>query len=113
MTSEPPRIATSAEPGTLSALLQALARETAPGDVAGVPPGPGEKVGRFEIVRELGRGGFGVVLEARDPLLQRDVALKLVRPGRRVDAGRPGAGGGRGGRTALTPETSWPCTTRG
>ena len=89
MTGESPPVATSPEPGPLSALLQALARESAPGDVAGVPPGRGEKVGRFEILRELGRGGFGVVLEARDPLLQRDVALKLVRPGGRVDAGAP------------------------
>lgn len=35
---------------------------------------------RFEIVRELGRGGMGVVYLARDPLLERDVAIKLVSP---------------------------------
>jgi tetratricopeptide (TPR) repeat protein len=87
MTREPLPTATSPEPGVLSALLQELAR--APSDVGGAPPEPGEKVGRFEVVRELGRGGFGVVLEARDPLLQRDVALKLVRPDRRVDADGP------------------------
>ncbi len=89
MTGDSPPVATSPEPGPLSALLQALAREPAPSEVAGAPPGPGEKVGRFEVVRELGRGGFGVVVEARDPLLQRDVALKLVRPGRHVDADGP------------------------
>ncbi|WP_242354392.1 MULTISPECIES: protein kinase [unclassified Anaeromyxobacter] len=89
MTGEPPPAPRSPEPFTLSALLQALARDTAPSSLARVPPGPGEKVGRFEVVRELGRGGFGVVLEARDPLLHRRVALKLVRPGRRVDAGGP------------------------
>jgi len=81
--------ATAPEPGPLSSLLLALARATDPSDVVGVLPGPGEKVGRFEIVRELGRGGFGVVLDARDPLLHRRVALKLVRPGRRVDDGGP------------------------
>jgi len=36
-------------------------------------------LGRFEILRELGRGGFGVVLLGRDPLLDRLVAIKIPR----------------------------------
>ena len=39
-----------------------------------------ERIGRFEIIRELGRGGYGVVFLARDPDLERDVALKVPRP---------------------------------
>ena len=38
------------------------------------------QIGRFEIVRELGRGGYGVVLLARDPTIDRHVALKIPRP---------------------------------
>ncbi|HEU4383065.1 MAG TPA: serine/threonine-protein kinase [Anaeromyxobacteraceae bacterium] len=43
----------------------------------------GALVGRFELLRELGRGGFGVVYEARDRDLGRLVAFKAVRPGNR------------------------------
>jgi serine/threonine protein kinase len=40
---------------------------------------PGAVVGRFELVREIGRGGFGVVWEARDLQLGREVAFKAMR----------------------------------
>ena len=44
---------------------------------------PGAMIGRFELVRELGRGGFGIVWEARDRELRRGVAFKAVRAGDR------------------------------
>jgi serine/threonine-protein kinase len=42
--------------------------------------GPAETlpVGRYEVRAELGRGGMGAVLHGRDPLLGRDLAVKVL-----------------------------------
>ncbi len=39
----------------------------------------GQTIGRFELISVIGRGGFGTVWEARDPQLDRKVALKTPR----------------------------------
>ena len=46
---------------------------------------PGSQIGRYEVSRSIGRGGMGVVYLARDPQLDRAVALKLVRPSLQED----------------------------
>lgn len=38
------------------------------------------RLGRFEILREIGSGGHAIVFLARDPMLDRKVALKVPRP---------------------------------
>lgn len=40
----------------------------------------GERFGRYELIALLGRGGMGMVYEARDHVLQRRVALKVMAP---------------------------------
>jgi serine/threonine protein kinase/tetratricopeptide (TPR) repeat protein len=70
--------------GELSKLLLEIAQ--VPEDDLGSswrePLQPGDVVGRYEIRREIGRGGFGAVYEAFDPQLGRTVALKALKPGR-------------------------------
>ncbi|HQS57467.1 MAG: serine/threonine protein kinase [Gallionellales bacterium 35-53-114] len=39
----------------------------------------GKLIGRFEVIKELGRGAQGVVYLARDPRLDRQVAIKTLR----------------------------------
>ena len=39
---------------------------------------PGSRLGRYEIVEELGRGGMATVFKAHDPTLNRDVAVKVL-----------------------------------
>ncbi len=50
----------------------------------------GARIGRYEVVQAIGAGAMGVVYRARDPELDRDVALKVMKS----DAGEPSGGGG-------------------
>ena len=45
-----------------------------------------QTLGRYTIHTELGRGGFATVSRATDTMLERDVALKVLKPGWTDDA---------------------------
>ncbi|MFT3707721.1 MAG: pilus assembly protein N-terminal domain-containing protein [Archangium sp.] len=47
----------------------------------------GERLGRYEIERLIGAGGMGLLYVARDPQLNRRVALKLMRPAFAAEGG--------------------------
>jgi tetratricopeptide (TPR) repeat protein len=75
-------------------LLSALARAQPPDDPGSLAPlttegvdpsteplpplGPGTRFGKYTVEALIGRGSAGVVYRAKDPTLQRDVALKLL-----------------------------------
>ena len=43
------------------------------------PTSESQPFGRYQIIERLGAGGFGIVYRAHDPLMRRDVAIKLPR----------------------------------
>ncbi|HUQ08802.1 MAG TPA: serine/threonine-protein kinase, partial [Steroidobacteraceae bacterium] len=60
-----------------------VALQGAAGAAEALQFGPGARVGPYELIRELGRGGMGTVWLARrtEGLTRRNVALKLPHPG--------------------------------
>lgn len=49
---------------------------------------PGQRLGSYEIIALLGIGGMGQVYRARDPRLERDIALKVLQTDDREHRGR-------------------------
>ncbi|MEM9383287.1 MAG: serine/threonine-protein kinase, partial [Planctomycetota bacterium] len=76
------RVPAIARPGLERCLKVVDAGQSTTGALA---LGPGTRLGRFEIQREIGRGGMAVVYLATDPELRRPVALKVLRAGLALD----------------------------
>src|SRR5262245_26500164 len=102
--------------GRIRALFPTLLLlERPPGPPAGTPPAaavsgqPPATLGPFRIVREVGRGGMGVVYEAVQEPLGRSVALKVLppdcarRPSYRERFGREAAAAARLHHTNIVP----------
>ncbi len=77
---DPSTDAPSLQPGQVTRLLQEIM--SVPEDSLATPSVVGDRLGRFLLVREIGRGGFGLVFEAEDTHLRRRVAIKILRPER-------------------------------
>jgi len=55
--------------------------------MAATPVGEGARLGAWQLERQLGRGGMGTVYLATQLRLQRDVALKVLKPSRLATPG--------------------------
>jgi WD40 repeat protein len=65
---------TPVSPPNIAEPVDRAVGDAAASDVAGA------RFGRFEVIRKIGQGGHSVVFLAHDPILNRDLALKVPRP---------------------------------
>ena len=64
--------------------MRSQAEKTVLSETAGGPGRPlqgAARLGRYELMHEIGKGAMGIVYRARDPRINREVALKAIRLG--------------------------------
>ena len=78
------------DPALLSELLAMLGTPAALSQITGAERSlpPGTQLGNYRVERLLGRGGMGEVYKARDTVLGRDVAIKIIPAAVQGDAER-------------------------
>jgi hypothetical protein len=87
--------------------------EAAGSDASGPFATVHEPSGDFRIIREIGRGGMGIVCEAYQRSLNRHVALKLLpKDGDLARFHREARAAGRLHHSGLTPQSAQASTTR-
>ena len=69
------------EPGVRQVDARDLVRASSGAGVEVFGELPAERLGRYELRRQVGRGGMGIVLEGWDASLERSVAIKVLRRG--------------------------------
>lgn len=57
---------------------RSLSRPSSISGAGADPDVPSHRIGGYELIREIGRGGMGIVYEAHQPDLSRNVALKML-----------------------------------
>ncbi len=80
----------SGEPEVLSTVLRLLEAHRGCQSFLEEGTRPAVRIGRYLVTGELGRGAMGIVYEAIDPLINRKVALKVVRLEAFADAAEAG-----------------------
>jgi tRNA A-37 threonylcarbamoyl transferase component Bud32/tetratricopeptide (TPR) repeat protein len=70
-----------ADEKAIAGVMETAALRQAGSFVAPSPFLPGQQLGDYQIVREIARGGMGIVYEAKQRSLQRTVAIKLILKG--------------------------------
>src|SRR5262245_31773327 len=79
-----PEDAVTISPQTTDLTPDSAADAPTIGAQPGASPPPPKTLGRYEVRRTLGAGGFGAVYLGHDSQLDRPVALKVLRAGARA-----------------------------